>query len=261
MRLDSALVQRGLARSRGHASQLIRAGRVLVDEAVATKPAILVTAASAIAVTPASDPDLASRAGTKLLGALDALADQRPELDAAIATAITNETGCLDIGASTGGFTDVLLRRGAKRVVALDVGHDQLRPDLRSDPRVTVVERTNIRDVDRGRLAQLAGNENLVPGFIVGDLSFISLTLVVPVVAQLLDPGGLALLLVKPQFEVGRERLAKDGVVKDAVQREQAVAGVVAAAETVGLAELARLPSPVRGATGNQEFFVLFERR
>jgi len=205
---------------------------------------------------------LASRAGGKLASALDVLADEHPELAERLNAAITDRHPCLDIGASTGGFTDVLLRRGAQQVIALDVGHDQLRPELRADPRVAVVERTNIRDVDRRALAHLIGAAGEVrPGFVVGDLSFISLKLVVPVVAELLAPGGLALLLVKPQFEVGRERLAKDGVVKSGALRAQAVADVVAAAANVGLTALVQLPSPVTGASGNQEYFVLFERR
>jgi len=260
MRLDAALVARQLARSRAQASQFIRDGRVQVGGRLISKPATPVDEDSAITVTPdSSDLDLASRAGQKLAAALDLLAADRPEHSAAVATAITDSRGCLDIGASTGGFTDVLLRRGAQRVIALDVGHDQLRPALRADPRVAVVERTNIRDVDRARLRQLTGIEE-PPGFVVGDLSFISLTLVVPVVADLLDPGDLALLLVKPQFEVGRAQLAKDGVVKSAALQTQAVQRVVAAAEAVGLQKLAELPSPLRGTTGNQEFFVLFQR-
>ncbi len=200
------------------------------------------------------DPAYASRAALKLSGALDAL-DQAGVLARSGERALLAVDGawCLDLGASTGGFTDVLLRRGAVHVVALDVGHDQLVPRLRADVRVTVIEGYNVRDLARSDLARS-------PDLVVGDLSFISLTLVVPALAGILDPGAPAVLLVKPQFEVGRERLGSGGVVRDPALHVAAVLDVVAAGAHVGLKTRAIVPSPLPGPSGNREYFVVLER-
>jgi 23S rRNA (cytidine1920-2'-O)/16S rRNA (cytidine1409-2'-O)-methyltransferase len=250
-RVDAELVRRGHARSRTQAAALVGAGRVLLAGRPVTKPSTTVPEGAELAVVPdPEDPGYASRAGLKLAGALDALA-----ADAAGAALVAAVPGgwCLDLGASTGGFTDVLLRRGAAHVVALDVGHDQLVPELRADPRVAVVEGFNVRDLTPGDLDR-------APDLVVGDLSFISLALVVPAVARVLAPAAPALLLVKPQFEVGRDRLGSGGVVRDPALHERAVLDVVAAAAVHGLRARAVVPSPLPGPSGNREFFVWLER-
>ncbi|WP_415803553.1 TlyA family RNA methyltransferase, partial [Isoptericola cucumis] len=248
-RTDAELVRRGLARSRRHAAELVAAGRVSVGGRPVSKPSAQVAPAAALVVAPdAADPGYASRAGGKLAGALDALASH----DAGRAlTGALDGARCLDLGASTGGFTDVLLRRGAAHVVALDVGHDQIVPRLRDDPRVTVVEGFNVRDLAPADLDD-------APDVVVGDLSFISLSLVLGPVAGVLRPGAHALLLVKPQFEVGRERLGAGGVVRDTALQVDAVATVVRAAAGHGLAARAVVPSPLPGPSGNREYFCWF---
>jgi 23S rRNA (cytidine1920-2'-O)/16S rRNA (cytidine1409-2'-O)-methyltransferase len=242
--VDVELVRRGLARSRRHAAELVASGRVFVAGRVVVKPSAAVVDGGDVSVTPGTDPEhqFASRAALKLAGALDALARVAgwPGVDDAF---------CADLGASTGGFTDVLLRRGAAHVVAVDVGHDQLFPALRADDRVTVVEGFNVRDLTPADLAQ-------PPDLVVADLSFISLTVVLPAVAGVLRPGAQALLMVKPQFEVGRERLGSGGVVRDPALHAEAVRTVVRAAERVGLRVHAVVPSPLPGPSGNREFFV-----
>ncbi|ACZ30371.1 hemolysin A [Xylanimonas cellulosilytica DSM 15894] len=250
-RVDAELVRRGLARSRAHAAELVKAGRVSAEGRSVSKPSVVVPDDAAIDVVPdPADPGYASRAALKLAGALDALAAD----DAGRRLADAVESGwCLDLGASTGGFTDVLLRRGAAHVVALDVGHDQLVARLRDDPRVTVVEGYNVRDLDRADLDRS-------PDLVVGDLSFISLTLVLPALAAVLDPGAPALLLVKPQFEVGRERLGTGGVVRDPALHVDAVLDVIATGARTGLRAHAVVPSPLPGPSGNREYFVAFER-
>ena len=243
-RVDAELVRRGLARSRRHAAELVASGRVTVASRVVAKPSSAVSDGEEVSVAPGPDPEheFASRAALKLAGALDALArvPGGPVIDGAF---------CADLGASTGGFTDVLLRRGAAHVVAVDVGHDQLVPALRGDDRVTVVEGFNVRDLTPGDLARL-------PDLVVADLSFISLTVVLPAVAGVLRPGAQALLMVKPQFEVGRERLGSGGVVRDPVLHAEAVTTVARAAEGLGLRVRAVVPSPLPGPSGNREFFV-----
>lgn len=197
-----------------------------------------------MSVVPGSDPEheFASRAALKLAGALDALA--RVPGGPRVAGAF-----CADLGASTGGFTDVLLRRGAAHVVAIDVGHDQLVPALRADERVTVVEGLNVRHLTPSDLAQ-------PPDLVVADLSFISLTVVLPAVAGLLRQGAQALLMVKPQFEVGRERLGSGGVVRDPALQAEAVRTVAQAAQRTGLRVRAVVPSSLPGPSGNREYFV-----
>ncbi|WP_372699332.1 TlyA family RNA methyltransferase [Arthrobacter sp. JSM 101049] len=237
-RLDQELVARGLARSRTHAAKLIAAGRVDVNGATAARAAKQVAPTDRLAVQDAGDEEFVSRAGHKLAGALDAFDDIQ-----------VRGLRCLDAGASTGGFTDVLLRRGADRVVAVDVGHGQLVDQIRNDPRVDVHEGLNVRTLVPGLIG---GSVDLV----VADLSFISLRLVVGPLAAVTRPGGDLVLMVKPQFEVGRDNLGRTGVVTSAELRRRAVHGVVEAAEAAGtvLAGLARSPLP--GQDGNVEFFL-----
>ncbi len=240
-RLDSELVRRGLARSRRHADELIGAGRVRVDGAVATKSATGLAPDQVVQVEAReSGTQYASRAGHKLAGALDALRPRGP---------VVRGRRCLDAGASTGGFTDVLLHRGASHVVAVDVGHDQLLPRLRDDPRVTVREGLNVRHLQPADVEP-------PPGLVVGDLSFISLTLVLPALSSVVTPGGDLLLMVKPQFEVGRDRLGAGGVVRDPSLRESAVLGVALAATSLGLTVRAAVASPLPGPGGNVEYFL-----
>ena len=237
-RLDQELVTRGLARSRTHAAKLIAAGRVTRAGSVLGKASASVTAEDALSVLDDGVPDYVSRAGHKLAGALEAFPAVQPA-----------GLRCLDAGASTGGFTDVLLRCGAERVVAVDVGHDQLVEVLRHDPRVDVHEGMNVRYLDA---EAIGGAVDLT----VADLSFISLTMVVAALAKATRPGGSLLLMVKPQFEVGREKLEKAGVVLDPQKHRMAVARVVesALAENLSVAGLARSPLP--GQNGNVEFFL-----
>jgi 23S rRNA (cytidine1920-2'-O)/16S rRNA (cytidine1409-2'-O)-methyltransferase len=240
LRLDAELVRRGLARSREHASELIAAGRVKVAGAVASKPATGVSTDVALVVLPDPDrPDYVSRGGHKLAGALAVFGP--------LGLSVRGRR-CLDAGASTGGFTDVLLRAGAAEVVAVDVGYGQLAWSLQSDDRVIVHDRTNIREMT----PELVGTVDLV----VGDLSFISLDLVLDaIVGVTRDDGDLA-LMVKPQFEVGKDRVGKGGVVRDLDLRTSAVAGVAAAAARRGWGAQAVTTSPLPGPSGNVEFFL-----
>ncbi|RYV50568.1 TlyA family RNA methyltransferase [Pengzhenrongella frigida] len=242
VRLDSALVRQGLARSRRHASELLTAGRVSVDGARTVKSSTPVGPGQVLTVAerPDAGPDYASRAGHKLAGALDVLGVDGPRVHGRI---------CLDAGASTGGFTDVLLRRGATHVLAVDVGHDQLVPWLRADPRVTVREGVNVRNLH-------AGAFDPAPELVVGDLSFISLTLVLPALVAAAAPGADLLLLVKPQFEVGRERLGTGGVVRSPQLRAESVLAVARSAGPLGLRTQAVVASALPGPSGNVEYFV-----
>ena len=245
LRLDAELVRRGLARSRDHASELIAAGRVKVQGAVATKAATGVTTDLAIVVATDPDrPDYASRGGHKLAGALAAF---EPE------GLVVQGRRCLDAGASTGGFTDVLLRHGAAQVVAVDVGYGQLAWRLRQDERVLVHDRTNVRELTP---AMIGGSVQLV----VGDLSFISLQLVLDALIGVTDPSGDLALMVKPQFEVGKERLGKGGVVRDPELRAEAVVGIARAAADRGWGTRAVTTSPLPGPSGNVEFFLWLRR-
>lgn len=232
MRLDVALVKRNLVPSRERASEAIAAGMVLVDGKVAVKPAQKVTESTAVEVT--GDPiGYVGRGGLKLEGALEHFGISPSGLV------------CLDVGASTGGFTDCLLRRGARKVFAVDVGRDQLHSDLRRDPRVVVMEGTDIRQV-----ASLPEVVSL--GAI--DVSFISLTLVLPAVVRLITPGATLLVLIKPQFEVGPGLVGKKGIVKDPKLHQMAIDRVLGAAGALGLRADQVIPSPVLGTEGNQEF-------
>jgi 23S rRNA (cytidine1920-2'-O)/16S rRNA (cytidine1409-2'-O)-methyltransferase len=242
-RLDAELVRRGLARSRDHAAELVAAGRVRLRGTVAGKPAAMVDLADPIQVTdPGHGDDLVSRGGHKLAGALDAFAD----------LSVQNRR-CLDAGASTGGFTDVLLRRGAAAVVAVDVGYGQLAWRLRTDPRVTVLERTNVRSLT----PEAIGGPVEVT---VADLSFISLRLVLPALVACTVPEGDVVPMVKPQFEVGRERVGKGGVVRDPSLRAAAVLDVAAAAHGLGLGVAGVTVSPLPGPSGNIEYFLWLRR-
>ncbi|MHA7281129.1 TlyA family RNA methyltransferase [Arthrobacter sp. MDT2-2] len=236
-RLDQELVARGLARSRSHAAQLIAAGRVLRDGAVARKASAPILPADRLDVEDRGE-EYVSRAGTKLDGALRAF----PAVDPVARR-------CLDAGASTGGFTDVLLRRGAREVAAVDVGHGQLVQQLRDDPRVQVFEGMNVRHLDP---ADIGGQVQLT----VADLSFISLRLVMPALARATCPGGELVLMVKPQFEVGRSGLNRLGVVTSPEARSRAVAGVLRSALECGLEVAGVAQSELPGQDGNLEYFV-----
>ncbi|GAA4286305.1 TlyA family RNA methyltransferase [Georgenia daeguensis] len=244
VRIDAELVRRGLARSRQHAAELIAAGQVLLDGQVVTKPARQVNPAQAVRVDVPAGDEYVSRGAHKLAGALDALGADAP---------VVAGRRCLDAGASTGGFTDVLLRRGAAHVVAVDVGYGQLAWSLQSDPRVTVLDRTNVRTLTPEQVAP-------APELVVGDMSFISLTLVLPALARAAAPDADLLLMVKPQFEVGKERLGHGGVVRDTAQHVESVLKVAAAAAELGLDTWAVVPSPLPGPSGNVEYFVALRR-
>ncbi|MCE6994578.1 TlyA family RNA methyltransferase [Saccharothrix sp. S26] len=241
-RLDAELVRRGLARSREHASQLVAEGRVTVRGTVATKPATAVELDTALLVRDTDDPNYASRGAHKLVGALEAFDG-----------VVVEGRRCLDAGASTGGFTDVLLRAGARQVVAADVGRGLLDWRLRTDDRVVVKDKTNVRSLTP---EDIGGPVDLV----VADLSFISLRLVLPALAACLDEGGDLVPMVKPQFEVGKERLGSGGVVRDPQLRAEAVLDVVASAAGLGLRLHGATASPLPGPSGNVEFFVWLRR-
>jgi len=239
-RLDSLLVARGLAQSRERARALVLAGQVQVDGQPVTKAGTAVAETATVTVREPDHPWV-GRGGLKLAHALDVLA-----ID-------VSGKAALDVGASTGGFTDVLLARGAARVVALDVGHGQLDWKLRQDPRVVVVEGVNARYL---RSEDLPADLQRFDVITI-DVSFISLRLILPAIAPRLDERGQVIALVKPQFEAGREEVGRGGIVRDPRVHERVVDDVADAARQVGLQRLAVEPSPVAGAEGNQEFFLL----
>ncbi|KAA0016188.1 TlyA family RNA methyltransferase [Antrihabitans cavernicola] len=240
-RVDAELVRRGLARSREHAVELISSGRVLIAGSVAQKPATAVEPGTALLVRELSDEvSWASRGAHKLLGALDAFGP---------AGLAVSGRRCLDAGASTGGFTDVLLERGAREVVAVDVGYGQLVWKLQSDDRVYVHDRTNVRTLD---VDTIGGPVDLV----VADLSFISLALVLPALAGCVVPGGDLVPMVKPQFEVGKDRVGAGGVVRDSALRAEVVLDVSRAAAQLGLRTVGAVASPLPGPSGNVEYFL-----
>jgi 23S rRNA (cytidine1920-2'-O)/16S rRNA (cytidine1409-2'-O)-methyltransferase len=238
-RLDVELVTRGLARSRGQARELVEAGSVLLDGSSATKVSTPVSAAQGLELR-AGVEGWVSRAAYKLAAALESFGPDGLSAD---------DKRCFDVGACTGGFTQVLLRAGAREVVALDVGHGQLADEIANDPRVVERSGINIRDA---RADELGGPAQLL----VADISFISLRLVLPTLRDLVEDTGDLVLLVKPQFEVGRERLGKGGIVRAATNRALAIEGVVGAARAVGLNPKALRSSPIRGATGNAEYLL-----
>jgi 23S rRNA (cytidine1920-2'-O)/16S rRNA (cytidine1409-2'-O)-methyltransferase len=240
IRLDQLLVARGLVPSRERARALILAGEVLVAGRPATKAGHAVDDTAEIALRQPDHPWV-GRGGIKLSHALDAFG-----LDVSGLTA-------LDIGASTGGFTDVLLQRGAAHVVALDVGHAQLDWKLRTDPRVMCLEGVNARQLTADQLPV----EWRRFGVVTIDVAFISLRHILPVLPPLLDTRGHVIALVKPQFEAGRDEVGRGGIVRDPAVHERVVAGTIAEALRVGLEHRATTPSPIEGAEGNREFFIL----
>jgi 23S rRNA (cytidine1920-2'-O)/16S rRNA (cytidine1409-2'-O)-methyltransferase len=237
-RLDAELVRRKLARSRGQAAELIAGGHVTVNGMPASKAATMVERDAPVVVRESDEPEWASRGAKKLLGALDAFDD-----------VVVAGRRCLDAGASTGGFTDVLLDRGAAEVVAVDVGYGQLDWRLRTDDRVSVHDRTNVRSLEPD---VIGGPVDLT----VADLSFISLRTVLPALTACTAPGGSLLPMVKPQFEVGKARLGSGGVVRDPGLRREALTDVATAAETLGLRVAGAVASPLPGPSGNVEYFL-----
>ena len=244
MRLDALLVHKGLVESREKARALILAGQVDVGGHGAHKAGTMVNVDTEVRVIGPDHPWV-SRGGLKLVQALDAFG-----VDVTGAMA-------LDIGASTGGFTDVLLQRGARHVIALDVGHSQLHWKIRSDPRVTVIEGANARHLVRADLPGLGAGANIV----TIDVSFISLGLIFPVLPSLLAPGAKVIALVKPQFEAGRKDVGKKGVVSDPEVHTRVVDAVTALAADIGLERRGLVDSPITGAQGTKEFLMLLEVR
>ena len=236
-RLDAELVRRELARSRESAVELITAGKVLVNGIPATKAASQVDAQISITLKD-EQAEFVSRGGHKLAGALDYFSNLTVEGKVA-----------LDAGASTGGFTDVLLKRGVKKVVAADVGYGQLAWQLQNDDRVKILDRVNVRSLTK---QQVADEIDLV----VADLSFISLKLVLPALIDVAKEDADFLVMVKPQFEVGKEKLGAGGVVRDSHLRKEAVAAVAGAAFSLGLGCLGVVASPLPGPSGNVEYFL-----
>lgn len=239
-RLDAALAARGLARSRTHAAKLIVDGLVTVDGAPVVKASATVSENQLLEVAGADH--YVSRAAHKLIAALDGFdVDPRGRL-------------CLDVGASTGGFTQVLLERGASHVIALDVGHGQLAASVRSDDRVSVVEGSNARYLTAATLAEQSAITE-IPSLVVADLSFIGLPMVLPALVETVGPGADFVLLIKPQFEVGRTGI-REGIVRERGLREDGINGVLWAAWDLGLPTAGVIPSPIAGNSGNREYLV-----
>ena len=238
LRADQLLVERGLAPSRAAAQRLIEAGRVSWPAGEVRKPSLILPASAELTIAEGDDGRYVGRGGLKLAGAL-----AHTGID-------VRGRSCLDVGQSTGGFTDCLLQAGAERVVGIDVGHGQLHERLRDDPRVTCLEGVNARAIDRERLPH--GHFDII----VADVSFISLTLVLPQLPPLLAAGGNLLALVKPQFEVGPDNIGKGGIVRDAGLYPQVEAKLRAAAAAAGLAVRDYFDSPIAGSDGNREFFI-----
>ena len=236
-RVDAELVRRGLARSRQQAAELIGAGRVSVDGMRAAKPATAIAVSANLTVEDADEPSWVSRGAHKLIGALDAF------------EVAVQGRRCLDAGASTGGFTEVLLSRDAREVVAVDVGYGQLAWALRTDDRVTVMERTNVRELTA---EAIGGPVDLI----VADLSFISLATVLPALTACASSAADIVPMVKPQFEVGKDRVGAGGVVSDPVLRAEAVRSVAERAARLGWPAVAVTASPLPGPAGNVEYFL-----
>ncbi|WP_257183069.1 TlyA family RNA methyltransferase [Corynebacterium cystitidis] len=239
-RLDAELVRRKIARSREQAVDWIKAGQVTVNGFVAQKPATVVEPDASIKVAADEDDQWASRGAHKLIGALDVFEQQGVSVV---------EKRILDAGASTGGFTDVVLRRGAREVIAVDVGYGQLMWRLQNDPRVTVLDRTNIRHLTP---EMMGGQADMM----VGDLSFISLKLVLPAIVDCLHEGADLLPMVKPQFEVGKDRLGSGGVVRSNELRAEVTKDVAVFAAELGLSCRGVVASPLPGPSGNVEYFL-----
>ncbi len=238
-RLDLSLVERGLVTTRSKAQSLIRAGHVLVNGEAVRKSSTPVGIDDNLSVD--KGEDYVSRGAYKLVGAFEAFSS--------VGLPSAQGLQCLDIGASTGGFCDVLLRRGASSVIALDVGHGQLDARIAADPRIIEMSGVNIREV-------MPGDLPYEPHMVVTDVSFVSLTYVIPVVARLAAPGAQAVLLVKPQFEVGKGRLGKNGVVEDPELREQALRTVMDCAQEYGFEVRGHCVSPIAGGSGNIEYLL-----
>jgi 23S rRNA (cytidine1920-2'-O)/16S rRNA (cytidine1409-2'-O)-methyltransferase len=236
-RVDAELVRRGLARSRQQAAELIGAGRVTIDGMPAAKPATAIAVSAALTVDKDDERAWVSRGAHKLIGALDAFGLS------------VDDRRCLDAGASTGGFTEVLLDRGAREVVAADVGYGQLAWSLRNDPRVIVLERTNVRDLTADAIG---GPADLV----VADLSFISLATVLPALISCASADADIVPMVKPQFEVGKDRVGAGGVVSDPNLRADAVLAVVHRAAELDWQAVGVTASPLPGPSGNVEYFL-----
>lgn len=243
-RLDQLLVDRGLVPSRERARALILAGDVLVGGHPVTKAGTAVDEAADIRLR-APDHPWVSRGGIKLAHALDTF------------SITVDGASTLDIGASTGGFTDVMLQRGATHVVALDVGHNQLDWKIRSDPRVSVIEGANARHLAPADLPEAFRRFDLI----TIDVSFISLRHILPVVPPLLRPDGHLVALIKPQFEAGREDVGKGGIIRDEAVRQRVIDEVTAAAKSCGLDRLGLIPSPITGSEGNTEYLGWFRQR
>ncbi len=237
-RLDAALVEHGLAETRSRAKTVILQGYVTINGKVCMKPAATVNPDDKLAVT--QSLPYVGRGGEKLAFAIETFGIS------------VQDANCLDIGASTGGFTDCLLQHGAKHVLAIDVGHDQLVPQLRNHPKVTAMDGMDIRQLSLDA-------KGLPADFICCDVSFISLRLIFPYLAPLLKPQGQAVVLVKPQFEAGRAALNKHGVVRNPNVHKQVLAEIRAAAQARGLNPVADCPSPILGGSGNTEFLLLLK--
>src|SRR5437868_5031483 len=240
IRLDQALVERALYPSRDQAQRAIMAGQVRIGEQVAQKPSILVDSNAMIAT--AATPRFVGRGGLKLEGALDFF-----EID-------VRDQIAVDIGASTGGFTDCLLQRGAVKVYAVDVGYGQLAWKIRNDPRVVVREKVNARFLSREHIPELVD-------LCVIDVSFISLSLILPRAFELITPDGVILALIKPQFELQRKDVGRGGIVRDPALHEKAQQKIVKFAEASNYCMAGLVPSIITGADGNQEFFICLRRR
>lgn len=238
-RLDHLLVTQSLAQSRDAAARMILAGEVKVNGAVVDKPAKAISVDAAIEVLQQGSR-FVSRGGDKLAAALDAC------------SIAPRGVICLDVGCSTGGFTDCLLQRGAARVYAVDVGYGQFDWRLRQDPRVVLIERTNIRYIDRLTIPESVG-------FVAIDVSFISLTKVLPPLIQFLSPGAVVIALVKPQFEVGKGQVGRGGIVREEAQRQEVLQRILSFATEVGLQTIKTLDCPIRGKKGNHEILAIFE--
>lgn len=239
VRLDVALVERGIVDSRSKAQRLIGNGKVQVNGVDVVKSSIKVSDDDVIDAD--LGDDYVSRGAYKLVGAFERFAP--------VGLVSAQGLDCLDIGASTGGFCDVLLRRGAAHVIALDVGHGQLDPRIAGNDRIIEMSGVNIRDVEAGDLP-------CKPEMIVSDVSFISLTYVIPVITRIAAPGAQIVLLVKPQFEVGKGNLGKNGIVESEALRKQALDTVVACAKASGLDVRATAVSPIEGTHGNIEYLL-----
>lgn len=237
LRLDQLLVSRGLAASREEAQRLVLAGQVVADDQRVDKPGHKIDDSVSLRLKSGAAARYVSRAGDKLSAALDAF------------PIAVQGRRALDSGLSTGGFTDCLLQRGAAHVIGVDVGYGQAAMKIRQDPRVTILERTNLRHLEPSRLPYR-------PDLVTLDLSFISLTLILPAVRGLLAEPADVIALVKPQFEVGKGRVGKGGIVRDPALHREAIDGVLRAAQDAGYVVKGETDSPITGADGNREFLI-----